>query len=152
MLPEYLLTLFFGVLFYFQVLGIKEIELFERKTVGMYIGLGIGCLVILGITVYYGNTFLHMVIGILGTLVFVASMYVTGLSKDYLYYYTPPRRFIGRKILIEDAEKVRLETFHKNKVVVRFVANSTERFLTMSKADELAVKERLDYNFRTVKK
>lgn len=35
MLPEYILTFFFGIQFCFQVLRIKEIEIFERKSVGM---------------------------------------------------------------------------------------------------------------------
>lgn len=111
-----------------------------------------GVIIILGVAFYYGNTLFHALTGLLGALVLIGSQYITGLTSDSFIYTSPPRirRYIGQQVSFKDSKNIRLENFHENKIVIRFVAYKSERFLTFSKEDESKIKNILDYNFTTI--
>lgn len=144
----FLALLFLGVII-FQAIRIKEMIIFERKTKGMYVAMVIGCFIILGITVYYGSTFVHLITGLLGIVMLIHSLFVTGISKGNFYYYSPGK-LVGQKLSFSDSSHIRLETFDQNQIIIRFVAHSSERILKFSKKDEQKVKDMLDYNYRSI--
>ena len=147
-----ILFLIFFSLIISQYFRIQQLVVFERKTTGMYLIMIFGVIIILGIAFYYGNTLFHAFTGLLGILVLIDSQYITGLTSDSFIYTSPPpiRRYIGQQISFKDFKNIRLENFHENKIVIRFIAYKSERFLTFSKEDESKIKNILDYNFTTV--
>lgn len=147
-----ILFLIFFSLIISQYFRIQQLVVFERKTTGMYLIMIFGVIIILGIAFYYGNTLFHALTGLLGILVLIDSQYITGLTSDSFIYTSPPpiRRYIGQQISFKDFKNIRLENFHENKIVIRFIAYKSERFLTFSKEDESKIKNILDYNFTTV--
>lgn len=147
-----ILFLIFFSLIITQYFRIQQLVVFERKTTGMYLIMIFGVIIILGIAFYYGNTLFHALTGLLGILVLIDSQYITGLTSDSFIYTSPPpiRRYIGQQISFKDFKNIRLENFHENKIVIRFIAYKSERFLTFSKEDESKIKNILDYNFTTV--
>lgn len=147
-----ILFLLFSSLVITQYFRIQQLVVFERKTTGMYLIMIFGVIIILGVAFCYGNTLFHALTGLLGALVLIGSQYITGLTSDSFIHTSPPRirRYIGQQISFKDSKNIRLENFHENKIVIRFIAYKSERFLTFSKEDESKIKNILDYNFTTV--
>lgn len=147
-----ILFLLFSSLVITQYFRIQQLVVFERKTTGMYLIMIFGVIIILGVAFCYGNTLFHALTGLLGILVLIDSQYITGLTSDSFIHTSPPRirRYIGQQISFKDSKNIRLENFHENKIVIRFIAYKSERFLTFSKEDESKIKNILDYNFTTV--
>ena len=147
-----ILFLLFSSLVITQYFRIQQLVVFERKTTGMYLIMIFDVIIILGVAFCYGNTLFHALTGLLGILVLIDSQYITGLTSDSFIHTSPPRirRYIGQQISFKDSKNIRLENFHENKIVIRFIAYKSERFLTFSKEDESKIKNILDYNFTTV--
>lgn len=70
----------------------KELLIPTKKSIGQVITIVIGVIVLLGITYLYASTWIHYILGVLGILVFVFSLFKAGItSKGFSY----TRSYIG---------------------------------------------------------
>ena len=86
---------------------------------------------------YYEKTLLHAPLqSLLGALMLVGAQYTMGLTSNSFIYHSLPhirQYIIGRQISFENSKNIRPANFHKNKIIIRFVAHKSERFLAFFK-------------------
>lgn len=149
MLDIFLLVAFLAAVG-FQLYRINQIVVQEKKTTGVYIALIMGIVMILGVTFYFGKHWAHFLVGIIGATVLACSIYETGLTKGSFLYSAPGQRIISHRSRFVDADNIRVEVFHEDKVVVRFIHKKAEHFMVFSKQDEQKIKDILSHHITTI--
>lgn len=147
---QLLLLLAFLAVIGFQLYRINQIVVQEKKITGTYIVLILGIGMILAITFYFGEHWSRFLIGMIGATVLACSIYETGLTTDSFLYSAPGQRIISQRSRFVDTGNIRVEVFHEDKVVVRFIHKKAEHFMVFSKQDEQKIKDTLKHHIASI--
>ena len=106
--------LFIGILVH-QIKCLRELIIPTKKSIAQIIFTVLGVVVILGITYFYGDMFIHYILGVLAAIVFGLSLFKTGITSGGFSYN---RSFVGFLAPWHKIKKVRVEL--KENVIVSF--------------------------------
>lgn len=131
----------------FQCYRIIKVKVFMKKDFIFYSLMLIGSVIILGITIVFGKGLFHYIIGLLGTISCVISVYVYGLTSDGITCYQPGGgsgaslvTFIGRNFKYKKITRIELQN-KQNSIILKFIYYGSEKKMKFSESDRSKIEE-----------
>lgn len=132
MVGEIFVILVFWIICGFQVNRIRKIRVFMKKDFIYFTIIIIGIVTILGITIKHGQSLIHYIFGVSGTLIFVLTLFIFGITNKSIIHTFPAgsgslsvMTFVGKNIKIDKISKVRIEEKRK-KLILKFIYYGSE--------------------------
>lgn len=126
----------------------KIIVVRERVGKSVYIAYIIGMGVLIGLTIWTSDSFLHYLTGAAAVVAFGTTMFSLGITKDgFIYPALGTGIYIsaGNKVKFSDAKNIRIEARGREKLIIRFIVKGSEQEMTFDQKDADKIKSMIPW-------